>query len=137
MMAEQRTVASIWERYATLTLAVGDQGGGDRTLNDIAFLVAEIERLRVTLERVDWLFTQVMDESNLHIFEPVAAEVTAALAQGRQPMTEQEPCQRCKGTGWVYNTPDYPEDYNPILRWHGKECPECKGGQRKEQSEHG
>lgn len=78
----ERTVASIWEHYASIKLAIGDQGGGDRTLNDIAFLVAEIERLRVALEHVDRLLTRVMDESNLHIFEPVAATVTAALARG-------------------------------------------------------
>jgi hypothetical protein len=86
MMAEaERTVESIWERYASIKMAVGDQGGGDRTLNDIAFLVAEIERLRVALEQVDHLLTKVMDESNLHIFEPVAVTVTAALARSSRP----------------------------------------------------
>lgn len=70
----------IRERYGRLALVVGDQGGGDRTLNDIDFLLSLIEEQRGVLEAVDRLFSDVMTEENLHIHEPVARRVTAVLA---------------------------------------------------------
>ena len=50
-------------------------------------IAAENKRLREVLESVDRLFSTVMNYENLHVYEPVAARVTAVLAAGQRNRT--------------------------------------------------
>jgi len=78
--ADHNRLAEIRERYQALEKMIGPQGGGDRTLHDISYLLGLIEDQQAVLRAVDRLFSQVMTIENLHIFEPVAARVTAHIS---------------------------------------------------------
>jgi hypothetical protein len=59
------------------TKAFGDLGA------EVNRLRAERDAYRAVLEGIDRWLTIVMNESNLHVFEPIAGHVTAALAGGK------------------------------------------------------